>query len=360
MADDAGLKADLAAVEALMHSAGPVRDFRLLRLPADVPPWTETGLTLAAGDEVTWLATGRVHPSGMPEAWFGPVFALWGRVGDGPVFKGTQATTTFTVDRAGPLSLAVYQGEWATPQGALATPLEAYADRAGALDVMVIRWRGSAAGGLKALCAASASDGPAAAEAARLASPIMRPDGWHYLWFLGEGDIFRRAEVDGRPAIAVHTHRDVGILQRPVDTPLTDATELAWSWKIDRLPGAVAEDQAHVHDYLSIAVEFDNGQDLTYYWSAALPEGRHFRCPLPTWAPRETHMVIRSGTAGLGRWHDERRSVAADYAEAIGGPPPRRIVGVWLIAVSLFTRGTGQGAFADIALVEGEARRAVP
>lgn len=359
MVQDARLAADLAAIARLAaRPDGPVRAYRLLRLPGDVPPWTETGLSLAAGEQASWLAAGRVHPAGVPDAWFGPVYALWGRVGAGPIFKGTQATTSFTAAASGPLALAVYQGEWGAPDGTLATPVEAYAGRAGGFEVLVVHWRGRAEDGLTAL-AGLAPDGLAAAEAARLATPVERPAGWHYLWFLGEGDIFRRADVAGRSGIAVHTHEDAGILQKPVDVALTETTALAWSWKLDRLPGAAAEDQAHRHDYLSIAVEFDNGQDLTYFWSAALPEGRHFRCPLPTWAARETHWVLRSGAAGLGRWHDERRAIAADYAAAIGGPLPARVVAVWLIAVSLFTRGTGEGAFADIALVDGAAHCSV-
>jgi hypothetical protein len=52
--------------------------------------------------------------------------------------------------------------------------------------------------------------------------------------------------------------------------------------------------------YLSIAVEFENGQDLTYYWSAALPEETAYRCPLPWWDRHETHIAMRSGSAGLG------------------------------------------------------------
>ena len=43
------------------------------------------------------------------------------------------------------------------------------------------------------------------------------------------------------------------------------------------LPGLLREDSVPSHDYLSIAVEFENGLDLTYYWSTALPVGTHLR-----------------------------------------------------------------------------------
>ena len=81
-------------------------------------------------------------------------------------------------------------------------------------------------------------------------------------------------------------------------------TTLRWSWRVDQLPIDLAEDTLPSHDYVSIAAEFDDGQDLTYYWSAALPEGTVYRCPIPTWASRETHVVVRSGRghAGTGCW----------------------------------------------------------
>ncbi len=109
------------------------------------------------------------------------------------------------------------------------------------------------------------------------------------------------------------------------------------------------EDTIPSHDYLSIALAFDNGQDLTWYWSVSLPPGMSYRCPLPTWQHRETHWVVRSGLDGLGQWFSEDRPVHADYAAAIG-MPPARITQVWLIANSLFQRRLGQCEYADIVI----------
>jgi hypothetical protein len=98
-----------------------------------------------------------------------------------------------------------------------------------------------------------------------------------------------------------------------------------------------------------LAVEFDNGQDLTYLWSAALEPERSFRCPVASWRQRETHIVIRSGHEDLGRWIDEERDLWRDYQNAIGSPPAR-IVGVWLIAASIFQHGQGRCEYRDIEL----------
>jgi hypothetical protein len=84
-----------------------------------------------------------------------------------------------------------------------------------------------------------------------------------------------------------------------------------------------------------------------------LPEGTVYRCPLPTWKDKETHVVVRCGTAGLGQWLDEERDLHADYARILGGPA-REVVRVWLIANSLFQRGHGRCEYASIRLVTNE------
>ena len=328
----------------------PIADSQILRLPGNLPPWIDTDMTVSPGDEITWLARGKVVMSEELGLWGGPCFHLWAKVGQrGPVFKGTRETYTFRAEQSGPLYLATYQGEWGTREGALATPVEAYDAVGGGIDVALIRWKGSAAEGLRRLTAAAPDDPLIGAEQRRLSAPVAKPQGWEYLWFLGDGEIFSAERADSADAIAIHTKEDVGILQKPVALELSPDTTLSWRWLVSELPAREAENTIPTHDYMSIAVEFDNGLDLTYYWSAALPAGTVFTCPLPTWAPRETHMVVRSGAAGLGEWQREQRNVYEDYRRALGDPP-KRIVAVWLIAVSLFRHGEGVAKIADIEL----------
>ena len=185
------------------------------------------------------------------------------------------------------------------------------------------------------------------------------PQGWSYLPELGAKDIFQlvpRPASGPAPQMHVLTQRDVGILTRPASLPLDAATTLSWRWKMTRLPSAVAEDVTPGHDYFSIAVKFDNGQDLTYMWSAVLPVEHGFRCPLRNWKDRETHVVVRSGQGDFGRWLAEERNVLADYARHVGGPPPARITEVWLIANSSIQRTEGAMDYADITV--GPRRRA--
>jgi hypothetical protein len=267
------------------------------------------------------------------------------------VAKGTQDTTSFRAERAGRLELGVLHGEWKTPSGEFATPVEAYAAASGALDAAVIRWASGVEPelGLAALRARFGPDRIVDAELARLHHPVRRPAGWEYLWLLGESDTFSARAADGRGAIACHTRDDAAILRRALDLPTSEDATLSWRWRIDALPSREPEDALLRHDYLSVAVEWESGQDLTYLWSSGLEPGRVFRCPIPQWTPRETHVVVRSGATGLGSWQGESRRLHDDHVQILGAPPGR-IVGVWLIAVSLFQHGEGRAEFDSLVL----------
>jgi len=326
-------------------------------LPATEAPWYDTGMDLAEGETVTWFADGRVYVSRLLDVWVAPSFQLWCRLGDlGPAFRGTRSTHTFAARQGGRLWLASYfPGEWADTSGRLATPASDYAKVSGGMSVLVLRWpRGTDVHGLfRGFAKDTRVPGLVLAEADRFDDPVPKPEHWEYLWYVGPGEIYRPSvTADGHPAICCHTHCDTGILQRNARHPLVPGVRLRWSWKVDELPIDLAEDTVPSHDYMSIAVEFDDGQDITYYWSASLPAGTVYRCPMPNWKDKETHVVVRSGRAGLGQWLDEERDLHADYARIIGGSA-REVVRVWLIAISLAQRGHGRCEYARISLTGG-------
>lgn len=342
-----------SGLEAWLRSLPPeaVVEHRFIELPGTRPPWTDSGIIVRPGDRLTWFAAGRVLLSRALDIWVPPSFQLWGRIaGAGAAFRGTRATHTFEARSSGPLQLASYfPGEWAHPDGTLGAGANDYHTVSGGMAVLVVRWRGDV-DVASLLGGSSDAPEPVRAELERLRTNVSAPDGWDYLWFLGPGEIYRPGRAaDGSPAIRCDTHGDVGILRRTVDVPLEPGTTFDWRWRVDRLPADLREDSLPSHDYLSIAAEFDDGQDLTYYWSAALPVGTVYRCPLPTWQHKETHVVVRSGATGLGCWLDESRDLHADYRRIIAGPA-RSVVRVWLIANSLFLRGHGTCEYAGIAL----------
>lgn len=341
-------------MEALLSGAGAVAEYRFFTLPADQPPWTDTGMDCAAGEEFTTLAVGRVWMSRELDMWMGANLWAWFRIGDGPIFRGKRVTNSFTVDKPGRLHLAgSFPGEWTDETGSLASP-DAYSALEGSICVLVIRWRGDALPGLRALAGKGEVGGLLACEIDRLETSVVMPEGWAYPWNVGCAEAFA-AEADrpqGAP-IGCYTHDEVISLNTELDIPFRPGTRLAWSWKMDKLPSACREDFLHTHDYIAVAAYFENVKDLAYYWSAELEPGTAYQCPIPKWTDMETHVVLRSGQEGLGEWFEEERDLYADYRRWIGDPPDR-LTGIWLIALSAFRHGEGQAEIANIRIISEE------
>ena len=331
-----------------------VRAITWQRIEATAAPWIDTGIDLPPGCAVTLIADGMVYAARALDIGFEPKVGLWYRVGtEGEIAKIVGNASSFDSGNGGRLWLTSKpSGEFADRSGAFepAIPRVAFP---GGFEVAVIQWRSDLQLGLASAAAIEPEVfGPALS---RLREPVDPPAGWHYLWRLGRGEIYRPCE-ESAESLCCHTKADVGILQFPVDVPLTQDSHVSWSWCVEQLPSKLPEHIEPTHDYLSLAVEFDNGLDLTWMWSAALPVDTIFQCPLAWWKDRETHWVVRSGTAELGRWLDERRNLAQDYRKAIGGDLPKRIVGVWLIANSVFQRGEGRCRYRGIGLEDAGGR----
>ena len=359
--------ADIVATAARLGAALPpeVAAVKHLRIDSAQAPWLDSGIALAAGQQVSWFSSGETRLKALPVVSVPARFQLWARVGDGEVLRGTRGSHSFRAANAGVLWLGSYfPGEWTTRRGDNAIPPEAYALVEGDIDVLVVAWAPGVdvEAGLAAL-ARIENGALVASERARLGDTPATPAGWDYLWYLGPSETFHAAHHDHKSCIACATHADAAILHHDAELPLLPNTRLAWRWCVDALPSALAEDSMPTHDYLSIAVEFDNGLDLTYMWSVNLPVGHVFPCPLPNWDKRETHAVVRSGTRELGQWLDEERDVYADYeimiAPTASAPAPQRVLRVWLIAVSLFQKGAGACRFGGISLSNSAGRKVI-
>jgi hypothetical protein len=354
---------ETAVKTALAPLAGKsISGLKVVYVSNDIGPWLDTGLEVKAGERITTIVQGRIVWSKALDITIPPGFAVWSRIGDkGAIFRGTRDTNTVTASGDGKLYLKTMPGRWLDKTGRYdSDPAPVNPDWGGGASVAIIKWAPAAdiETELKGLASAAEAPAWAAAELDRMKTSVLPPKGWSYLWDLGPSETYK--EVTGSPGdkgparrIALRTLNDAAILHRDAETDLTPDTRLAWSWKAVALPAATREDAFPTHDYMSIAVEFDNGQDLTYIWSHSLPVGQSFRCPIPSWHDRETHMVVRSGTADLNTWMSESRNVFEDYKAAIGGEMPKRVKRVWLIAVSLFRHGEGKSEFGDMRLTSG-------
>ena len=342
--------ADLLQSPAASHW---VAGCHLLHLPGRQPPWQDTDLRLESGQGYSVFARGQLQWSRrQPSLHGGPRFHLWTRTSPhGEICNLRAAEDTFAADADGVLEVGIYMGLWKNARGELATGPEWYDRLEGAIDALVVTWRAPALEAMAALL--SLSPDPLLARArARLQHPVETPVGWRYLTEAGHAECYHAGEQDGRPCIDIRGEDDQGILVREVDFPLTADSRITWRWRVDQHPSRLPEDSPATHDYLSVACEFDDGRDLTWIWSSALPVNRHFACPVKAWSEREWHYVVRSGEADFGQWLQEERAVANDVRVAIG-TAPGRIVRVWLIVVASFQHGRFDASVADIELRNG-------
>lgn len=309
-------------------------------------PWKDAGVAASKGQPVTFLLGGRVWLARQLDIWVEPGTSFHVRSrGQRPLYNPMANTGTMVAAHDGPLEIARSVGEWKNEDGVLWTPEKDYKAVEAKIYGVALVWRGDAAKGLRSLLAHGDVGGLVGAELARLQSSRRLPQGWHNLYMLGGGPVIFNDLGGGE--IACQSHKNAGILQRPVSIELKPGTKLSWRWLIDELPSLHPENEFTTHDYLSIGAEYDDGQDLTYIWSRGLPVGKSFRCPFPRWTPVETHLPIRSGLDGLGAWAAEERDLYADYKEHVGGAA-KSIVRIWLLGVTIIQRRQGSCRFADV------------
>ncbi len=344
---------DLAAAATALRRAGA--EVAQVRVAARAEPWTRTGLVAGQGASITWLASGDSWIAARRASHLDAALQLRVRTGGAaPALDGTGPTFTAAAPHDGPIELcslfpAELHGAEERVEYDRTVPRALFR---GGFDVVVAVWPAGA--DVSARLADAAEQDPTGLcrrELDRIAAPIAAPSGWephHHLPLAG-------LHHDHDRGVDVHGLGRAEIVCREARAPLTDALRLRWRWRMDRLPARRAEDTLLTHDYMSVAVEFDDGRDLSYHWSVALPAETSYRCPLPHWRKREWHLVVRSGSAGLGEWQREERPLAADRARAIGGATPREVVRVWLIVNCAVAGGEARGSYADIDLVDGDA-----
>ena len=347
-----------------------VAEYKFESLPANRIPWTAIGIRLKAGDTVSTFAAGRVWRSRLLDLWLRPQFALWFKVGiNGTVFNSTGHSNTFTAASDGELYVAnQFPGQFGEPNGGrLVGQLGVHDNADGRFEVLIVAWKDgvNAREVLERVEMGPSSGMPhlASQELERImrdAHPRV-PEEWKLLWFLGTSSIYSLREHNSQPCMHCKPYQNVGILQKNFDPPIpfSEGTRVSWNWLISSLPSRLREDLTISHDYLSIAFEFENGRDLTYTWSWELPKEYGYWCPLPAWADREYHIVIRSGTDDLGQWLHEDRDLYDDYVKFVeegklSARVPGQIVRVWFIAGNRWQRFEGEMSVKQILVSGGD------
>ncbi len=277
--------------EASTRLASPTAGLRahsLIELPASTRPWSASGFKLEQGQQVTLAACGRSELAPLLGIGLGPAHQVWTRVGGrGPISRGPRAARTLTAPHAGELELGLaFPGEWTDSDGAGRGGRLRWRLTPGGFTVLALGWERDAdvPGQLHAL-AGQAGAGALGellgeeAEALEHGESRTPPAQWAPHPVIGASTVYA---ANGEQ-IGCITDGDAGIIRHPVLARLDASTRLRWRWRVDELPSVLPEDSLLTHDYLSIAVEFEDGRDLTYQWSSSLEPGLAYRCPLPFW-----------------------------------------------------------------------------
>ena len=291
--------------------------------------WINTHIAVDAGETILLEAEGLWEIQGLRAQ---PRHVIWYRVGDeGTAYNLAANRFSFVSDNAGDLYVTVRPVGiyWDSPQGAYPVEFSALPGFDTGLSLRVTQ------------------------DAQTV--PVMQqpPRGFSYLANLGQSQVWSDQTVDGQYTVHGEPIDDTGIIKAELDIPISTDTVFSFEWNYQAMPAAMAETNIAGHDYFSVALEFANGQDLTWMRSEFLSAGEHFRCPLPWWDQRETHFVIEDAAVPSGSWQTHERNVLADYAEAVPGDLPKKIVGVWFIANNVFAKQPGKALFRNLKIQQG-------
>jgi len=181
--------------------------------------------------------------------------------------------------------------------------------------------------------------------------------------------------VQGKRALRIDADHSYGNLFHPVAAGSAGHT-LAWSWRVDKLNDAADLTERRGDDTtIKVCAMFDlsldkvpfierqvmrsaraktedpvPGATLCYVWDNQLAVGKVLDSPF---THQLRYVILRSGPAGLGEWHAEKRDIVADFKriyadESPEGVPP--LIGIAIGADSDNTKMHTVAHAADVVL----------
>jgi len=153
------------------------------------------------------------------------------------------------------------------------------------------------------------------------------PPGWKgQNWGSPKYD-FVVVQDDGRKALHIKSANDGSTVSKEVKgkVDLKETPVLEWSWKVVVLPkGGDSRKKATDDQAAQIFVvwprfpEAVRSRIIGYVWDTTAPVGTIVKSEK---TGTVTYVVLRSGTAELGKWITERRNVAEDFRKIYGEDP---------------------------------------
>jgi hypothetical protein len=168
------------------------------------------------------------------------------------------------------------------------------------------------------------------------------PPGWRAYATIGGHPVydFTVIEEETRRALRLRSVSEHSTVARDVAVTLAETPILEWSWKVTKLPAGAdlrrretSDSTGHIFLVWPRFPALVRSRVVGYVWDEHLPSGAIERSRKTGLV---TFIVVRSGTADLGRWVADRRNVAEDYERVFGEPP----VAPGALALSIDTNDT--------------------
>ena len=201
---------------------------------------------------------------------------------------------------------------------------------------------------------------------------------WHFATLPNKNPTaFNVVDQDGGHVLRVSTQDAYGNMVHTLHLSASPDLQLQWRWRVDQLiDKADIKTRAGDDAALKLCMSFDfdksqlsfgerarlrlgrisTGEDipaetLCYVWDTQLPVDSVLHSPF---THRLRYLVLHGSNAPLGRWQEEKRDLAADYARAFGDESPQGMPALTAITVSADadnTHGEGLAYLGDIHLL---------
>ncbi len=172
------------------------------------------------------------------------------------------------------------------------------------------------------------------------------PAGWELKEKSGKADF--AVVKDGDIAAARFRSANTSFsLQKEVKVDLKRFPLLTWKWKVTKLPAQGDFRKTKTDDQAAqLFLAFSKTKAIVYIWDTTAPQGlMESTSPVPFMTVKV--VVLRSGTAEMGKWITENRNVHEDYKKLYDSEPPM-VNGVRLQINSQHTKTSAESYFADV------------
>jgi hypothetical protein len=178
------------------------------------------------------------------------------------------------------------------------------------------------------------------------------PPGWQaQKWGSPKYDFTVVVDNPGR-ALLVRSDNDSSTISKEVKVEVKAYPMLQWRWRVVAVPPRGDARKAETDDQAAqVYVTFPRfpaavrSRIIGYIWDSNAPAGATFPSAK---VGNVTYVVVRSGTADLGKWMTETRNVYDDYKRIYGEEPKEAVGAVSLSTNSQNTASRAEALFGEI------------